>query len=259
MPRTKKLITKKKKTNRVSPSRSSASAKATVVVNVNSNKRRVSPSRSSAAKTSSRVSPSRSNAATPTVVLSAATQPYPVNNSDVSQHIDSLVKLLKHQTLANTYKEPEKLLIEKASETIPVHTVVKKEEHVLTPRIEEEKPLMEGIIKVESVKTPIVYPKAVSFEVPLRNPNSESRFEKLLHAAEKSPKDTSVYNDSPESPYLPNKTALREYLSYYNDDLKGIQNFSDNQLRQLVKVNEKYGLEAMIVRAEEIKKERKKK
>lgn len=260
MPKTKRVVTKKRKTKQ----------QVSVNVTVNSNNRRKVLSQQ---KQSSPIYiPTSSQSATPTVVLSNQPQQYPSHSTDIASHLENVVrKLAAHQTLGNTVKEPEKKLIETATETTPLPVQIKKEEPVLTPvpikqeRLLEPQQVSDGIHKVDTFMTPIRYPKGVSFEIP-KPSTSSTRFERLLGEVV-TPKDESRLLEierkrtpspqpDPETPYFPSKKELREYIQEF-PDVKGIQNFSEKQLKDLLKVNQKYGQEAMLVRIEQIKKERK--
>lgn len=266
MPKAKKVVVKKRKNKQ----------QVSVNVTVNSNNRRKTLSRPHA---QSPIYIPSSSQTTPTVVLKHDPMPYPNNNSDIASHLETVVKkLAAHQTLANTTKEPVKQLIHTATETTPVPVEIKKEEPVLTPipmkqeRLLESRVVPEGIHKVDTFMTPIRYPKGVAFDIPkmasaptrferllgeVRTPTDESRLLEKERRNTPSPEpDTKLRASDPGTPYFPNNAEMKKFIQGF-PDVTGIQNFNEKQLKDCIRVQHKYGQEAMLVRIEQIKKERK--
>lgn len=128
MPRAKKVATKKKIKQAVS-----------VNVVVNSNNRRKTVSSKSAQQQPQTVYIPSGSQATPTVILTQQPQPHPTHNTDVSSHVEALVKKYSAPEKTLLHKsEPEKTLTETAKEPVkadvPGVAVKVEHERVLTPK-----------------------------------------------------------------------------------------------------------------------------
>lgn len=249
------VIKKKQKTQQVNVK---------VVVNSH-NRRKVSNSHRQPAQV---YIPAQANS-TP-IVLSQHPQPY--SGADIATHIENAIK--KYAPPATTlFTPPQKVktLINQSTETQQFPVEIKREERVLSSIPIKPEP---GLLQPRRVAETQVE-RGEPSHAPIERSFSDtykSRFEKLIDEADKTPNDESRRLQSErrrpptsessgssdhETPYLPNKSEMIDYILRLDPEIKGIQNFNSNELKSCIKAHKRFGIENMIAKIDVIKRDKK--